>query len=72
MSTVQEMLAEFTRVGVTTDNWEEAKARPLPGVSPHVRFSTAEVVALLARLPDLAGPIAVRDVFEATLARRTR
>ena len=68
---IEDMLAEFTRVGMTADNWEQAKARRLPGLSPDVRFSTDEVVAVLRRLPDGSGPIAIRDAFEAEIARRS-
>lgn len=71
LMSVQVMLAAFARVGVTTENWEQATARPLPGLSPTVRLSIAEVVAILRPLPAGAGPAAVRDALESAIARRS-
>jgi hypothetical protein len=68
---IRDMLAEFARVGMTAANADQAKARHLPGLSSHVGFSREEVVALLRALPDGAGPLAIRDAFEAEIARRS-
>ena len=69
---IQDMLAEFTRLGMTTQNWDQAKARHLPNHPSSARFSTDAVVALLRPLPDRSGPLAIRDAFEAEIARRDR
>jgi len=63
-----ELLAEFRRLGVVTPE-EFASARPrVRPIGPLVRMMPRDMTAILRRLPNNAGPVAVRDLSEAALA----
>jgi hypothetical protein len=62
------MLAEFRRVGVLTAG-EFAAAKPrLRPIGPLRQKMSRDLTAVLRRLPDGAGPIALRDLMEVALA----
>ena len=62
------MFAEFRRVGVATAE-EFALARPrVRPIGPLRHMMPREVSAMLRRLPDHAGPVAVRRATELSLA----